>query len=76
MSKIIESSLEIVGILFLKTFFPEWVIGAMFAAVAGIMVYISFDTLLPMAREYGENHHVITGIIAGMFVIGLSLLFI
>lgn len=64
----------LLGMLFLKTFMPEWFVGAMFAAVAGIMVYISFDTLLPMAREYGENHHVITGIIAGMFVIGLSLL--
>lgn len=64
----------ILGIICLKWFMPEWSIGAMFAAVAGIMVYISFDTLLPMAREYGENHHVITGIITGMFVIGLSLL--
>ena len=60
--------------IFLKAFLPEWAVGAMFAAVAGIMVYISFDTLLPMAREYGENHHVITGIITGMFVIGLSLI--
>jgi len=66
----------VLGMLCLKIFLPEWAVGAMFSAVAGIMVYISFDTLLPMAREYGENHHVITGIIAGMFVIGLSLLII
>jgi len=64
----------LLGMIFLKTFLPEWAVGAMFAAVAGIMVYISFDTLLPMAREYGENHHVIIGIISGMFVIGLSLI--
>ena len=64
----------VLGMVCLKLFMPEWFIGAMFAAVAGIMVYISFDTLLPMAREYGENHHVITGIVAGMFIIGLSLL--
>ena len=76
LSGISEPIAGLVGILFLKMFFPEWMLGAMFSAVAGIMVYISFDTLLPMAREYGENHHVITGIIAGMFIIGLSLLII
>ena len=64
----------VIGIIALKCFLPEWSLGVLFASVAGIMVYISFDTLLPMAREYGENHHVITGIIAGIFVIGLSLL--
>lgn len=64
----------LLGLVCLKTFLPDWSIGAMFAAVAGIMVYISFDTLLPMAREYGENHHVIIGIVTGMFVMGLSLL--
>lgn len=74
MSGISEPLAGLLAMLFLKTFMPEWTIGAMFAAVAGIMVYISFDTLLPMAREYGENHHVITGIILGMFVIGLSLI--
>ena len=76
LSGISEPIAGLVGILFLKMFMPEWMVGAMFAAVAGIMVYISFDTLLPMAREYGENHHVITGIVTGMFVIGLSLLII
>ncbi len=76
MSGISEPIGGVLGILFLKTFMPEWFIGVMFAAVAGIMVYLAFDTLLPMAREYGENHHVISGIVAGMFVIGLSLLFL
>lgn len=76
LSGISEPIAGLVGILLLKIFMPEWMVGAMFAAVAGIMVYISFDTLLPMAREYGENHHVITGIIGGMFIIGLSLLLI
>lgn len=76
LSGISEPIAGLMGILFLKMFFPEWAVGAMFSAVAGIMVYISFDTLLPMAREYGENHHVITGIITGMFIIGLSLLII
>lgn len=76
LSGIAEPIGGILGFILLKTIMPESMVGAMFAAVAGIMVYISFDTLLPMAIEYGENHHVITGILAGMFIIGLSLILI
>jgi ZIP family zinc transporter len=48
--------------------------GLIFAAVAGIMVYVSLDELLPAAREYGEHHLSIVGLIAGMAVMALSLL--
>ena len=48
--------------------------GFIFAAVAGIMVYISLDELLPAAREYGEHHLSILGLILGMAVMALSLL--
>ncbi|MFR5768403.1 MAG: hypothetical protein ACLUFW_10925 [Alistipes sp.] len=34
--------------------------------VAGIMVFISIDELLPAAREYGEAHISIYGVVAGM----------
>lgn len=63
-----------IGFGFAKMFLPEMAVGMMFGAVAGIMVYISLDTLLPLAREYGDNHHVTIGIIAGMFFISLSML--
>ena len=46
----------------------------LFAAVAGIMVFISFDELLPAAREYGEHHLSIYGLIAGMAVMAASLI--
>ena len=55
---------------------PAQCVGIMTAAVAGIMVYLSFDTLLPLAREYGENHHVIIGIISGMLIMGVGLIFL
>lgn len=45
-----------------------------FAAVAGVMVFISFDELLPLAEEYGEHHVSIFGLICGMFVMALSLI--
>ena len=63
----------ILGFVFLRNYLNMTTLGLLFAAISGIMVYISIDTLLPMAREYGENHHVVFGIMMGMFVIGLSL---
>ena len=66
----------LIGVILLRTVMPAQTVGIMTAAVAGIMVYLSFDTLLPLAREYGENHHVIIGIVSGMLVMGLGLIFL
>lgn len=51
-----------------------YITGFAFAGVAGIMVFISFDELLPAAREYGKHHHSIYGLVAGMAIMALSLL--
>jgi ZIP family zinc transporter len=48
--------------------------GILFAIVAGVMVFISLDELLPSAQRYGEHHLSIYGLIAGMIVMALSLL--
>ena len=52
----------------------DTVFGIIFAGVAGIMVFISVDELLPAAREYGEHHISIYGLVAGMMVMAVSLL--
>lgn len=64
----------LLGMVVINLFFPEVFIGFLCAAVAGIMIYISFDTLLPLSREYGDWHLSITGIITGILVIWTSLL--
>lgn len=64
----------LVGYLLLHRIFNGTVFGFIFASVAGIMVYISLDGLLPSAREYGEHHLSIYGLIAGMAVMAVSLL--
>ncbi len=66
----------LIGVALIKTILPSQSIGIMTAAVAGIMVYLSFDTLLPLAREYGENHHVIIGIVSGMLLMSFGLVFL
>jgi zinc transporter, ZIP family len=63
----------VVGFLILMPFMGPLVFGCLFAAVAGIMVFISLDELLPSAREYGEHHLSIYGLIAGMLVMAISL---
>ena len=46
------------------------------AAVAGIMIYISLDELLPTAEKYGKHHIAIAGVVGGMAIMGTSLLII
>jgi len=64
----------IIGYLILMPFLSPTVFGILFASVAGIMVFISIDELLPAAREYGEHHLSIYGLIFGMIVMAVSLL--
>ena len=66
----------LIGWLLLMPIMTDTVFGIIFAAVAGIMVFISFDELLPAAREYGEHHLSIYGLISGMGVMAVSLLLV
>lgn len=53
---------------------PPQIMGMLFAGVAGIMVYISLDQLLPTSRTFGKGHDSILGMTIGMAVMALSLL--
>jgi ZIP family zinc transporter len=66
----------LLGYLILLPFIgeSETLMGFIFAAVAGIMVFISLDELLPAAEEYGEHHLSIYGMVGGMAVMAISLL--
>lgn len=64
----------IAAFLILRPFLNGAVLGVTFAMVAGIMVFISLDELLPASEKWGKHHHSIYGLIAGMAVMALSLL--
>jgi ZIP family zinc transporter len=64
----------VVGFLILLPFLSEWVLSFLLAFVAGIMVYISADELLPAAHEYGHGHCAVLGLIVGMFIMAASLM--
>ncbi len=64
----------VIGYLLLMSIMGPTVTGVLFGLVAGIMVFISLDELLPASREYGEHHLSVYGLVAGMAVMAISLL--
>lgn len=74
LSGLAEPAGAVLGYLLLRSLVSDALFGLVFAAVAGIMVFISLDELLPTAEKYGEHHHCIGGLVAGMAVMALSLL--
>ena len=63
----------IIGYAILLPFLTPTLLSTLLASVAGIMVYISLDELLPLAHRYGQEHLVIIGVGAGMPVMAASL---
>ena len=63
-----------IGYLLLAPYLNDQIFGLIFGVIAGIMVFISLDELLPAAEEYGKHHHAVYGLIAGMTVMAASLI--
>jgi ZIP family zinc transporter len=62
------------GLILFSVSNTDIMLGFVLASTAGVMVYISFDELLPTAERYGEHHLAIYGVIGGMAVMAGSLL--
>jgi len=63
----------LIAFLFLFRFWTPTLNSVVLAAVAGIMVFISLDELLPAAEKYGKHHLAIIGVVAGMLMMAVSL---
>ena len=74
LSGVAEPVGAVVGYAILMPFLNDAILAGLLAFVAGIMVYISIDELLPLAHRYGKEHTVLVGLILGMLVMALSLL--
>ena len=64
-----------VGYLILRPYLNDQVIGGLLVFISGVMIYISLDEILPTAHHYGQGHIVIIGIVLGMLIMAISLLF-
>ena len=73
LSGLSEPAGAVIGYFLVLRYFSDALFGVMFAAVAGIMVFISLDELLPTAEKYGEHHIAMYGVVAGMIVMAASL---
>lgn len=76
LSGVAEPLGAVAGMLFLLPFWTPAVNAACLAAVAGIMVYISFDELLPGAEKHGHHHMALAGVLTGMALMAVSLLWL
>jgi Predicted divalent heavy-metal cations transporter len=72
-SGLAEPAGALIGFLLLRPFLNDIFFGLLYSFVAGIMIFISLDELMPKAREYGNHHVAICGLFAGMFVLAISL---
>ena len=66
----------LLGFLVLQPFLSDAVIGIVYAGVAGIMVFISLDQLIPNAKKYSEGHQAVYGLIVGMAVMAVTLMLV
>ncbi|NIN65313.1 MAG: zinc transporter ZupT [Anaerolineae bacterium] len=73
LSGLAEPAGAVVAALVLLPILNDVVLGAMLAVVAGIMVFISLDELVPVARSFGEEHLSIVGVVIGMAFMAASL---
>ena len=74
LSGIAEPLGALIGYAILLPFLTPALLSAVIAFVAGVMIYISLDEILPLAHRYGREHLVIIGVGAGMLVMAASLL--
>ncbi|MHC9086986.1 zinc transporter ZupT [Luteimonas sp. RIT-PG2_3] len=63
----------IIGYTLLKPFLSEAMFGALFGIIAGVMVFLALDELLPAAKRYAKGHETVYGLVAGMGVLAISL---
>ncbi|MCA9798628.1 MAG: zinc transporter ZupT [Cyanobacteria bacterium HKST-UBA06] len=64
----------LLGYFVLWPFMNDVTLGVIFALIAGIMIYISFDELIPIAANYAQSGFALSGLFLGMLVMAVSLL--
>ncbi|MFM2022935.1 MAG: zinc transporter ZupT [Actinomycetota bacterium] len=74
LSGLAEPAGAVIGYLILAQFLNHLVLGVIFAMVAGVMIFLAIDTLLPTARNSARGHLTVYGVIAGMAVMAASLI--
>lgn len=75
-SGITEPLGAVLGYTIMKPYLSDGLLGVLFGIISGIMIFISIEELLPMAREYEKSKFTILSVIAGMLIMAVSLVMI
>ncbi|MBA7508784.1 Zinc transporter ZupT [subsurface metagenome] len=73
LSGVVEPIGAILTALVLLPFLNSMILGYLLSGIAGLMVFISIDELLPISKSYGYSHLPIVSFIVGMIIMILSL---
>lgn len=73
LSGLAEPAGAVIGYLILAPFLSDFLLGTLFAGVAGVMTFLAIDTLLPTAKNSARGHLTVYGFMGGMSVMALSL---
>lgn len=72
-SALAEPAGALIGYLLLAPFLTQAVFGGVFGVIAGVMVFLALDELMPEAKRYSKGHEAVYGMIIGMAALALSL---
>lgn len=73
LSGLAEPAGAVIGYLILAPYLNDFALGIIFSMVAGVMIFLAIDTLLPTARNSARGHLTVYGFIAGIAVMATSL---
>lgn len=73
LSALAEPVGALVGYLILSSFLTPFTFAIIFGVIAGVMVFLAMDELLPTAKRYSTGHDAVYGMVIGMACIALSL---
>lgn len=62
----------LLALLLLRPFMSDFLMAAIFAAAAGIMLYISFEELIPSSWQYGRGRLALFALFSGICIMPLS----
>ncbi len=74
LSGLIEPIGAVIGYFILLPFINNQLMGAIFAFIAGVMIYISFASLYPLAQKATDSKLSIYGLLTGFLVMALCLI--
>jgi ZIP family zinc transporter len=74
LSALAEPVGAIIGYLILAPFLSPMVFAVVFGMIAGAMVFLALDELLPTAKRYAQGHETVYGIVTGMAALAASLI--